>query len=124
MIAHALKIAHPLVWMTKMVIFGMIFGNFKVSIKGPLQKKWRKNDTTLCCKFQNLLLDHQTYGSIFILVSNGMVYTGNHTVTMLIFSVFCFPMITDDKIPGYTVTFYTCKQKLLFYEYIWNFKMS
>ena len=23
-------------------------------------KKWRKKDPTLCCKFQNVLLDHQT----------------------------------------------------------------
>ena len=39
-------------------------------------------------------LDHQRYWSIFIRISNEMVNTGNHTVTMLIFS---FPMITDDK---------------------------
>ena len=46
-----------------------------------------------------------TYGSIFFLVSNEMVNTGNHTVTMLIFSVFCFPMNTDDKKPGYMLAF-------------------
>ena len=76
-----------------------------------------------CCEFQNQLLDHQTYGTIFILVSNEMVNTENHTVTMLIFSVFCFPMITDDKKPGYMVAFYTCKQKLMICEYcILNFQ--
>ena len=102
-----------------MVIFLLMsLGNFMAYCK-----KWRKNDPTLCCKFQNLLLDHQTYRSNFILVSNEMVNTGNRTVTMMIFSVFCFPMITDDKKPGYTVAFCTYKQKLLFCEYIGNFQM-
>ena len=63
-------------------------------------------------------------GPLVILVSNEMVNTGNHTVTMLIFSVFCFPMITDDKKPGYTVAFYTCKQILMFCHYIWNYQTS
>ena len=53
------------------------------------------------------------------MVSNEMVNTGNHTVTKLIFSVFCFPMITDNKKPGYTVAFYTCKQKLMFCELVY-----
>ena len=51
-----------------------------------------------------MLLDHQTYESIFILVSNEMVNTGNHTVTMLFFSVFCCPVITGDKKTGYSET--------------------
>ena len=34
-------------------------------------------------------------------------------------------MITDDKVtPGYTVFFYTSKQKLMFCEYTSNFQMS
>ena len=79
-------------------------GNFLDDFGGILRplisahyKKWRKKYTTICCELQNLFLDCQTYSSIFILVSNEMVNTGNHTATMLIFSVFCFPMITDDK---------------------------
>ena len=55
------------------------------------KKMGRKNYPTLCCYFQNWLLDHQTYG--------------NHTVTLLIFSVFGSPMITDDKKPGVQVDF-------------------
>ena len=43
-----------------------------------------------------------------------MVNTGNHAVTMLIFSIFCFPMITDDKKPGYTVAFYICLLPVIF----------
>ena len=43
-----------------------------------------KNDPTSCCKFQNLLLDCQSYKSIFIVVSNEMVNTGNCIATVLI----------------------------------------
>ena len=38
-----------------------------------------------------LLLDHQTYGSIFILISNEMVNTGDHTVTNIDFQCLLFP---------------------------------
>ena len=41
-IAHALIIAQLLVWKSKNGNFLMIFGSFKVSIKGPLKKKGRK----------------------------------------------------------------------------------
>ena len=46
------------------------------------------------------------YRSLFICVSNEMVNTENRTVTMLIFSVFCSPMITDYKKLDYTAAFY------------------
>ena len=42
-----------------------------------------------------------------------MVITENCIVTLLNFIVFCLPMITDDKKPGYTVVFYTCLMTLI-----------
>ena len=53
-IAYAQINAHPLVCMSKMVIFWTIFGNFKASYKRPLQKMGKK-DPTLCCNDDELV---------------------------------------------------------------------
>ena len=102
----------------------MIIGLDKCDIINDIKLFPTVNHRIYCRKI--LTLSNQTlfYKSKLYLVSNEVVNTSNHTVTMLIFSVFCFPMITDDKKPGYKVAFYTCKQKLMFCEYIWNFQMS
>ena len=70
----------------------LIFGQFLEILRPLIRVHCKKNGKNtiiplICCKFQNLLVDHQTCGSIFILVSNEMVNTGNHTFTMLIFSL-------------------------------------
>ena len=61
----------------------------------PLKKKMERKIQPDAVIFQNLLLDCKTYRALFIWVSNEMVNTRNHTATMLIFSVFCSPVISD-----------------------------
>ena len=59
-IAHVLIIAHPLVWTSTNGFCGWFFEILRPLIRTHWEK-WRKNYPTLRCKFQNLLLNHQTY---------------------------------------------------------------
>ena len=66
----------------------------------------------ICC------FDHQTYGPIFILISNEMVNTVNHTVTMLVFSVFFFQL--RNQVTWWLFSSPELMGELIVYQSLWR----
>ena len=100
-ITHALINVHPLVCKSKMAIFG----NFKASNKGHLQKIGEKMFLPYSVIIRTCFLIAKHTGPFLSGCLYKMVNTGNRTVTMMIFSFFCSQWSLMIRVQVYTGTF-------------------